>query len=127
MENKWTYHYVSKLSQIVSTTNSCVNRVTKLAPNKVTKKHKPHLRSPAAEQLSKVVKKPKFNLRDKVRITKQNLPFKKGCKQSFTDELFTIVQLSSFNLPTYNLRDESGDIINSNFYEPELVKVSGQI
>ena len=77
MENKWTYHYISKLSHFVSTINSRVNRVTKLAPNKVTKKHEPHLRSLAAEQSSKIVKKPKFNLPDKVRIAKQDLPFKR--------------------------------------------------
>ena len=127
MENKWTYHYISKLSQFVSTINSRVNRVTKLAPNKVTKKHEPHLRSLAAEQSSKFVKKPKFSLRDKVRIAKQDLPFKKGYKQSFTDELFTIIKISTFNPPTYNLRDESGDTINGKFYEPELVKVNGRI
>ena len=127
MENKWTYHYISKLSQFVSTINSRVNRVTKLAPNKVTKKHEPHLRSLAAEQSSKFVKKPKFSLRDKVRIAKQDLPFKKGYKQSFTDEIFTIIKISTFNPPTYNLRDESGDTINGKFYEPELVKVNGRI
>ena len=93
MENKRTYHYISKLSQFVSTITSRVNRVTKLAPNKVTKKHEPHLRSLAAEQSSKFVKKPKINLRDKVRIAKQDLPFKKGYKQSFTDEIFTIIKI----------------------------------
>ena len=128
MENKWTYHYISKLSQFVRTINSRVNRVTKLAPNKVTKKHEPHLRSLAAEQSSKFVKKPKkLSLRDKVRKAKQDLPFKKGYKQSFTDEIFTIIKISTFNPPTYNLRDESGDTINGKFYEPELVKVNGRI
>ena len=34
---KWTYHYISKLSQFVSTIKSRVNLVTKLAPNKVYK------------------------------------------------------------------------------------------
>ena len=67
MENKWTYHYISKLSQFVSPTNSRVSRVTRLAPNKATK-NQPHLRSLAVEQSSNFVKKPKFNLRDKVRI-----------------------------------------------------------
>ena len=127
MEIKWTYHYISKLSQFVCTINSCVNRVTKLAPNKVTRKHEPHLRSLAAEQSIKFVKKPMFNLRDKVRIAKQDLPFKKGYKQSFTDKIFTIIKISTFNPPTYNLRDESGDTINGKFYEPELVKVNGRI
>ena len=109
MENNWTYHYISKLSQFVSAINSRVNRVVNLAPNKGTKKHEPHLRSLAVEQSSKFVKKPKFNLRDKVRIAKQNLPFKKGYKQSFTDEIFTIIKISTFKPPTYNLRDEDGD------------------
>ena len=77
IENKWRYHYISKLSQFVSTINSRINRVTKLAPNKVTNKHEPHLRSLAAEQPCKFVKKPKFSLRDKVRIVKQDLPFKR--------------------------------------------------
>ena len=45
LEHKWTYHYINKLSQFVDTINSRVNRVTKLAPNKVSKKHVPQLRS----------------------------------------------------------------------------------
>ena len=127
MENKWTYQYINRLQQFVNTINSRVNRVTKLAPNKVRKKHEPHLRSLAAKQSSKFVKKPKFNIRDRVRIAKQDLPFKKGYKQSFTDEVFTITQIPTLNPPTYNLRDEAGDIIKGKFYEPELIKVNGRI
>ena len=52
---------------------------------------------------------------------------KKGYKQSSTDEIFTIIKISTFNPPTYNLRDESGDTINGKFYEPELVKINGRI
>ena len=62
-----------------------------------------------------------------VRIAKEDLPFKKGYKQSFTDETFTIVNIPTFNPPTYNLRDESGEIIRGKFYEAELVKVNGRI
>ena len=127
MENKWTYHYINRLQQFVNTINSRVNRVTKLAPNKVTKKHEPHLRSLAAKQSSKFVTKPKFDIRDKVRIAKQDLPFKKGYKQSFTDEVFTVIQIPTLNPPTYNLRDEAGGIIKGKFYEPELIKVHGRI
>ena len=60
LEHKWTYHYINKLSQFVDTMNSRVNRMTKLAPNKVTKKHVPHLRSLAAEKSVKFVKKPRY-------------------------------------------------------------------
>ena len=47
-----------------------------------------------------VEQKPKFNLRDEVRIAKQDLPFKKGYKHSFTDEIFTIIKILTFNPPT---------------------------
>ena len=93
MENKWTYHYIDKLAQFVQTKNSRGNRVTKIAPNKVTNKHVPELISIASDQSSKFVKKPNFKVRDTVRIAKQDLPFKKGYKQSFTDEVFTIIKV----------------------------------
>ena len=80
MENKWTYHYISKLSQFFSLINSRVNRVTKLDPNKITRST-----SQPAEQSSKFVKKPKFNLHYKVRVAKQDPPFKMGYKQNFTE------------------------------------------
>ena len=127
MESKWTNHYISKLSQFVSTINSRVNRVTKLAPNKVTKKQEQHLRSLAAKQSSKFVKKPKFSLRDNVWIAKQDFPFKKGDKQSFRDEIYSISKIYTFNPPTHNLRDESGDTINGKLYEPEHLMVNGRI
>ena len=96
--------------------NSRVIREKRLAPNKVTKKHEPHLRSLTAEQSSNLVKKRKFRLRDKVRIAKQNLPFKNRYKQNFTDTIFTKIQLSTFSSPNYNLRDESGDTINGKIF-----------
>ena len=38
LEEKWTYSYIDQLDQFVKTINSRVNRVTEIAPNKVTKK-----------------------------------------------------------------------------------------
>ena len=38
LEEKWTYSYIDQLDQFVETINSRVNRVTRIAPNKVTKK-----------------------------------------------------------------------------------------
>ena len=49
LEEKWTYSYIDKLDQFVNTINSRVNRVTKLAPNKVTKKDVPRLVSLSAQ------------------------------------------------------------------------------
>ena len=45
LEDKWTYSYINQLQSFVQTINSGVNRVTKVAPNKVTKKDVPYLTS----------------------------------------------------------------------------------
>ena len=43
LEENWTWTYIKQLPQFVNTTNSRVNRVTQLAPNKTFKKHEPFL------------------------------------------------------------------------------------
>ena len=123
LENKWSYRYINELQTFVNTINSRVNRMTGLAPNRVTKKHVSKLISLRAERSSKQVKKPRFKAGDKVRIAKQDIPFKKGYKQNFTDEIFRITRINTFNPPTYSLTDADGEEIAGKFYEPELIKV----
>ena len=124
LENKWSYHYINELQSFVKTINSRINRMIGLAPNQVKKKHVEYLVSLIAEQSSKLVRKPKFKVGDRVRIAKQDLPFKKGYKQSFTDELFRITSVKTFSPPTYTLADAEGEDIGGKFYEPELAKVN---
>ena len=58
LEEKWTYTYIDQLDQFVKLIISSVNRVTKLASNKVTKKDVPRLVSLVAQKST--TKKPKF-------------------------------------------------------------------
>lgn len=122
LEKRWTWSYIDHLDAFVSTINSRVNRMTKLAPNKVTKKDTARLVALPFQQ-TVVAKRAKFAVGDFVRIAKQDLPFKKGYKQSFTDEIFTITNKPTSNPNTYNLIDASGEEIKGKFYEFELVKV----
>ena len=69
LEEKWTYSYIDQLDQFVKTIISRVNRVTKRAPNKVTKKDAPRLVSLAAQTSS--TQKPKFYIGDFVRVVKK--------------------------------------------------------
>ena len=123
MEDKWTYSYIDKLQDFVNTINSRTNRVIKLAPNKVTKKDVPRLISLRAEQSLKLVRRPKLYVGDFVRIAKIDIPFRKGYKQSFTDEVFEIFDIPTRNPPTYNLIDADREPIEGKFYEPELIRV----
>ena len=76
LEHKWTYLYIHKLQSFVGTMKPRVNRVSKLAPENVTREHVPQLR-----------------------VCKEDLPFKKGNKQNFTN-LTSLVTNLNFQ-PTY--------------------------
>ena len=63
-------------------------------------------------------KKPTFKNGDRVRISKYNLPFRKGYKPQFTREV-----IATRKPPTYTIKDEKDDIIRREFYQKELIKV----
>ena len=123
LEEKWTYSYISQLKNFVQTINSRVNRVTKIAPNKVTKKDVPYLLSLNTIASEKLVSRPKFRIGDFVRISKVDLPFRKGYKQTFTNEVFEIYNIPTTSPPTYSLIDSNQDPIRGKFYQLKLVKV----
>ena len=68
-------------------------------------------------------RKPKFKVGDRVRISKYDLPFKKGYKPQFTEEVFEIVAIYSKKPPTYTIKDEQDETIRGKFYQEELIKV----
>jgi hypothetical protein len=121
LEHKWTWIYLPQLQEFVRTINTRVNSVTKLAPSKVTKKDESYLISLAVPKARP--RRPKYKLGQVVRIAKKDLPFKKGYKQTFTDELFTIASVSTFNPVTYTLVDQWGATILGKFYEKEITAV----
>ena len=123
LENKWSYHYMNKMQSFVQAINSRVNRMTGLAPNKISKRHVPQLISLQAEQSRKLVRKPRYKIGNRVRIAKEDLPFKKGYRQSFTDEVFLVTNIATFNPPRYSLAGKNGENIQGKFYEPKLMKI----
>ena len=123
LEDKWTYSYVNQFQSFVQTINSRVNRVTKLAPNKVTKKDVRYLISLIFNDSANLVRRPKFYVGDFVRISNADLPFRKGYKQTFTKKVFEIYDIPTTNSPTYGLIDASQEPVKWKFYELELVKV----
>ena len=68
-------------------------------------------------------KKPSFKTGDRVRISKYDLPLRKGYKPPFTREVFGIVAIATKKPPTYKIKDELGEIIQGKFYQKELIKV----
>ena len=108
----------------MQTKNSRINRVTKTAPNKVTKKDVPYLLSLNAIASEKLVSRPKFRIRDFVKVSKVDLPFQKCYKQTFTNEMLEVNDIPTINPPTYSLVDSNQVPIRGKFYQLELVKVA---
>ena len=114
--------FVPKLQQFVSTLNCRKNRSIGKSPRDV--KNNDFL-SILYYKLFKKYTKPKFKIGDRVRISKKNyIPFRKGYKPQFTDEIFEILALSTKKPPTYIIKDLDKEEILGKFYEKELRKCS---
>ena len=114
------YKYIHKLTQFVTTRNSRRNCSINLIPKNV--KNSDFLSILHSKPLREL-RKPKFKVGDRVRISKYDLPFRKGYKPVFTQEVFEIVAISSTKPPTYTIKDEQDEIIRGKFYQKKMVKV----
>ena len=111
------------MQDFLNAINSRTNRVTNLASSKVTRKYVPRLISLRAEQSLKLVQRPNLYLGDYVRLAKVDIPFRKGYKQSFTDEVFEVFDIPTQNPPRYNLIDNKREPIEGKIHVSELIRV----
>jgi hypothetical protein len=64
----------------------------------------------------------KFNVGDRVRITRYKKHFEKGYTPKWTKEIFVINEVNSTNPITYKLKDLADEQILGSFYTEELQK-----
>ena len=114
------YKYIHRLNQFVTTLNSRRNCSIDLIP--MNKKNSDFLSILYSKKLQEF-RKLQFKIGERVRNSKYDLPFRKGYKSQFTQEVFEIVEISSRKPPTYTMKDEQDEIIRGNFHQKELVKV----
>ena len=114
------YKYIHKLSQFVKILNSRKTRTINMIPNKVKNSD---FMSILYGQPIREFTPPKLAIGDKVRISKIDLPFRKGYKPQFTEEIFEIVALASRKPPTYTIKDNQNLVIRGKFYEKEMIRV----
>lgn len=65
----------------------------------------------------------KLHVGDIVRVCNPKIVFEKGYKPKWSTERFTVVKVHLRIPVVYNIKDETGNIINGNFYEEELQKI----
>ena len=115
------YRYIHKIAQFVTTLNSRRNCSIDLIPNNVMNSD---FLSILYIKPLREFKKPKFKVGDRVRVSKYDLPFRKGYKPEFTKEVFKIIANSSKKLQTNTIKDEQDEIIQCIFYQKELIKIT---
>lgn len=121
IEDTGSDKYVHKLQDFAKTMNSRTNRSIGKPPNKVKN-------DDVLDLLYKNTKPKQRGKRlcvgDFVRISKENIPFRKGYKPQFTDEVFKVVGFSTIKpVITYKIKDSNGEVILGKFYRKELQKV----
>ena len=116
----YRYKYIHKLLQFTTTLNSKRNSSIDMRPNTV--KNCDVISVLYSTPLGGY-KKPTFKTGDGVRILKYDLPFRKGYKPQFTREVFEFVATATRKPTTYTIEDEQDEIIQSKFYQKELIKV----
>ena len=109
--------FIHKLPQFVSTMNCRVNGSIGQSPRDV--KNTDFLSILYNKSLTRY-KKLKF----KVRISKNDNPFRKGYKPQFTDEFFEVSAISTKKPPTHIIKDLDKEEILGKFNEKELRKCS---
>ena len=65
----------------------------------------------------------KFQVGDRVRISKVKRMFEKSYLPNFTEEMFTVYKRFARQVPVYKLKDDAGEILEGTFYELELQKI----
>ena len=118
--NDYRYKYKHNLPEFIATLNSRRNSSIDMRPNTV--KNCDFMSILYSKPLREF-KKPPFKIGDRVRISKYDLPFRKGYKPQFTREVFEIVAIATKKPPTYTIKDEQDEIIRGKFYQKELNKV----
>ena len=116
------HKWVDIVSDIVAKYNDTKHRTIGMKPKDVTKSNEMQVRTRFAYK-SVPVKKPKFKLGDKVRISKSKHVFEKGYTPNWTTEIFTISHVNKTTPITYHLKDYQDQSVSGGFYEQELQKV----
>ena len=114
------YKYIQKLPQFIATLNSRRNSSIDMRPNTI---NNCDFMSLLYSKPLREFKKPTFKIGDRVRISKYDLPSRKGYKLQFTREVFEIVGIATRKPPTNTIGAERGEVIQGKFYQKELIKV----
>ena len=118
-----THRYIDALQKIVDSINKSYHRSIKMRPIDVNISNEVEVWNRLYKsKKSDTAPEFKFQVNDKVRISKHKHVFEKGYLPNFTEEIFVVAECVARDPPVYHLKDSDGEAIEGVFYEHELVK-----
>ena len=121
--------FVDKIDKLVNDYNNTRHSSIKMAPVEASKKknEKTVWSNLYGESIFLKPEKPKFEIGDRVRISKYKRKiFDKGYTPNWTEEIFVIEQINPTKPVTYSIVDLMSESIKGSFYEQELQKAKQQ-
>lgn len=118
-----TMKYIDILPKLMINYNNSYHRTIKTFPANVTQNNEREILIKAFSIAPLEPSIFKFNINDRVRISKVKKHFEKGYFPKWSEEFFIIKSRLSRRPPVYTIKDQDGEIIEGVFYEPELQKV----
>ena len=124
-----TRHWIGMLPELFKKYNESVHSSTRLSPTDASKeKNEKVLLDREDKKRSKLDKKSaKFNVGDKVRISRVKGLFEKGYLPNWSEQVYKIINIKPTTPTTYNLADLNNDIIKGSFYEKELQQTDQEV
>ena len=122
--------YADKIDELLKNYNSSWHRSVQMSPIAASdiKNSNQVFANLYSDEIYKQVKKPKFRIGDKVRISKYKRKlFDKGFTPNWTEEVFVINQILHTKPVTYRLVDLQGEAVTGSFYEQELQNTTQEI
>ena len=119
-----TLTFVDVLPKVVQGYNASWHRIIGRAPQDVTPHNELQVLHRLYPKPSSSPPSPKLKAGDRVRLSKQARPFRKGYLPGWTEEVFVVRRVVPGSVPTYKVEEFDGTLVQGTFYEPELQRVT---
>lgn len=120
-----SYKWIDILSQLISNYNNKFHRTIGMKPKDVNERNEEVVLKRIRKNTRPIIDKNpprKFNVGEKVRISKHKGIFTKGYLPNWTNEVFEVFRVQPTIPETYYLRDSKGELLQGGFYGHEISK-----
>ncbi|HLX52533.1 MAG TPA: chromo domain-containing protein, partial [Aquella sp.] len=123
-----TRKWIDLLPTLLTKYNNTKHSTIKMTPTEASMtKNESLLLAQQQQQEPAPSKTTKFNLGEKVRISRIKGVFEQGYLPNWSEELFEIIKVKNTYPTTYVLKDANGKEIGGSFYNEELQKATQEI